>query len=233
MNQTKPDFHRVAIEAIRPQVDGGRFAIKRIVGDEIMVAADVFSDGHEEIVALLQYRFVEPAAAGKNSKSQWQEKTFEPRGNDLWQTSFRAEKVGRYAYRVVGWVDRFHTWRHDLEKRNAAGQNLHVDLQIGSELVASATGRANGPDAAQLNELAAQIAAAKKFTSLDQAARFNVAMSQELLRLMDRYAGREHATVSHELEILVDDQRAGFAPGMNYFHAHAVPRPASTEHFGM
>ncbi len=127
--------------------------------------------------------------------------------------------------RVVAWIDRFHTWRHDLEKRNAAGQNLHVDLQIGSELVTSAAGRATGPDATQLNDLAAQIGATKKFTSPDQPARFNAAMSQELLRLMDRYADREHATVSHELEIVVDDERAGFSAWYELFPRSCSPTP--------
>jgi starch synthase (maltosyl-transferring) len=226
MNQSKPDFRRVAIEAIRPQVDGGRFPIKRIVGDEVTVTADVFADGHEEIVAVLQYRFVEPSERGKSSKPiVWQEKFLQPLGNDLWQTSLRLEKVGRYCYRVVGWIDRFHTWRHDLEKRAAAGQNLHVDLQIGAELVAAAAARSSSADAAQLNELAAQIGATKKFASLDQAARFNAAMSEGLLRLMDRYADRDHASVSHELEIVVDDERAGFSAWYELFPRSYSPKP--------
>ena len=137
----------------------------------------------------------------------------------------RPKKLGGMRYRVVGWIDRFHTWRHDLEKRYGAGQNLHVDLQIGAELVAGAAGRAAGADATQLNEMAAQIGAAKKFASLDQAARFNAAMSEGLLRLMDRYADREHATVSHELEILVDDERAGFSAWYELFPRSCSPTP--------
>ena len=44
------------IEAIEPAVDGGRFPIKRIVGDRVLVQADVFGDGHDAIQAALVYR---------------------------------------------------------------------------------------------------------------------------------------------------------------------------------
>jgi starch synthase (maltosyl-transferring) len=222
MSPTDNTFHRVAIENIRPQVDAGRFAVKRVMRDEVVVEADAFADGHEELVAILQHQHVAPtqtssASKKKTTADQWAELPLEPQGNDHWRTSFRVENLGIYRYRVVAWIDRFHTWRHDLKKRSEAGQNLQVDLLIGAELVEAAAKRAAGADAKQLAEFAAQIAAAKKHASLDQAARYSTAMSDALLQLMDGYADRSLATISPELEIVVDDRRAEFSAWYELF----------------
>ncbi len=228
MPPTDNIFHRVAIEGIKPQVDAGRFAVKRVVGDEVVVEANAFADGHEELVAILQYQHVAPAQSVANNKKSpatdsWTELPLEPQGNDEWRTSFRVENLGIYRYRVVAWIDRFHTWQHDLKKRSDAGQNLQVDLLIGAELVEAVAKRAAGADAKQLAEFAAQIAAAKKHASLDQAARFSTAMSDPLLQLMDRYADRSLATVSPELEIVVDDRRAEFSAWYELFPRSCSP----------
>src|SRR5215470_13804885 len=127
MPSTENTFHRVAIESIRPQVDAGRFAVKRVVGDEVVVEADVFADGHEELVAVLQYRHIAAPTTASTNKSPtadaWTELRLEPQWNDRWRGAFRVDNLGIYRYRVLGWVDRFHTWRHDLKKRADAGQN--------------------------------------------------------------------------------------------------------------
>ncbi len=114
------------VEGVRPQVDGGRYPVKRALGDEVLVEADVFTDGHDAVVAELLYRF-------EGDKS-WKSMRMEFRHNDHWAASFRVEKLGRYQYTVRGWNDPFLTWQRDLVKRQAAGQDLTVDLQIGSEL---------------------------------------------------------------------------------------------------
>src|SRR5438477_10124398 len=127
-----PDPRRVVIESVRPQVDAGRFAIKRIVGDEVVVEADVFADGHEVLTCRLQFRHEAEvgsleSAETHHERDDWQELPLPELGNDHWRRSFRVEKLGLYRYRIIGWVDRFHTWRADLKKRAHAGEDLHVD----------------------------------------------------------------------------------------------------------
>ena len=118
---------RAVVESVRPQVDGGRYPIKRAIGDEVVVEADVFADGHDAVVAQLLYRY--------SGERDWITLPMEYRHNDHWVTSFRVEKLGRYQYTVRGWADRFLTWQRDLVKRHDAGQDLTVDLQIGSGIV--------------------------------------------------------------------------------------------------
>jgi starch synthase (maltosyl-transferring) len=115
------------IESVRPQVDGGRYPIKRAVGDEVLVEADVFTDGHDAVVAELLFKY--------EKEKDWQRVPMEFRLNDHWAASFRVEKLGRYQYTVRGWTDPFRTWQRDLVKRHDAGQDLTIDLQIGSGLL--------------------------------------------------------------------------------------------------
>jgi starch synthase (maltosyl-transferring) len=120
---------RVVIESITPNVDNGRFPVKRLVGQTLTVEADVFADGHDEVRVNLSWRFEgEPAG---------QEIEMEPLPNDRWRASFPLERIGRCEFHVSGRVDRWQTWRHDLAKRVEAGQDVTVDLQIGAALARS------------------------------------------------------------------------------------------------
>jgi starch synthase (maltosyl-transferring) len=112
---------------VRPQVDGGRYPVKRALGDEVLVEADVFGDGHDAVVAELLFKH--------ETEKDWRVVPMEFRHNDHWAASFRAEKLGRYQYTVRGWTDPFVTWRRDLVKRHEAGQDLTIDLKIGAEIL--------------------------------------------------------------------------------------------------
>ena len=117
------------IESVRPEVDCGRYPVKRALGEEVLVEADVFADGHDAVMAELLFRHKEEKA--------WKRMTMEYRHNDHWAGSFKVEKLGRYEYTVRGWTDPFVTWQRDLKKRQDAGQDLTIDLQIGSKLLGS------------------------------------------------------------------------------------------------
>src|SRR6201998_2516082 len=137
---------RVVIEAITPAVDCGRFPAKRTVGDQVRVEADIFTDGHDAIAALL--------LAHREGSDEWTEIPMRPLVNDRWEAAFRVSELGRYGYRVQGWVDHFETWRRDLLKRIKAESDAAVDYLIGADLVDHAAERAFGGDAAWLNERA-------------------------------------------------------------------------------
>ena len=53
---------RAVIEAVTPSVDGGRFAIKRVIGEPVVVEADCFADGHDELACEVLYRQQSDAA---------------------------------------------------------------------------------------------------------------------------------------------------------------------------
>jgi starch synthase (maltosyl-transferring) len=117
----------VVVESVRPQVDGGRYPVKRVIGEEVVVEADVFADGHDAVTAELLWRYA--------GDGEWQRVTMDFRYNDHWVAAFTVEKLGRYQYKVRGWTDPFLTWRRDLVKRKDAGQDLAIDFLIGAKLI--------------------------------------------------------------------------------------------------
>ncbi|HEV2970429.1 MAG TPA: alpha-1,4-glucan--maltose-1-phosphate maltosyltransferase [Pirellulales bacterium] len=205
--------HRVAIEAVTPLVDCGRFPIKRIQGDRIAVEADLFADGHEEIRGVLLWRHEKSA--------DWSQAELGLFFNDRWRASFDVREIGRYHYTIRGWVDRFQTWRHDLAKRVAAGADAKVDLLIGAQLVAESAERARGPDAARLKEFAATLSGAKSPEE-----RAQIADSPVLVGLMDRYPDLQFATtLDPPLTVTVDRERARFSAWYEMFPRSTSPTP--------
>ena len=128
---------RVVIEHIHPEIDGGRFPIKRAVGERVEVVAEIFADGHDVLAAVLRHRHT-------SSSEEWLETAMavELEGSDEWTATFDVDRPGWYEYQIVGWVDRFLTWRRDLEKKEAAGQDTSLDLLEGATLPADDRSRA-------------------------------------------------------------------------------------------
>ncbi len=203
---------RVVIEAVQPVVDGGRFAAKRIVGDIVDVEADVFADGHDRLGALVRFR---PEGA-----EAWQEAPMVLLDNDRWRGSFRVSSVGAYRFQVVGWIDPFATWRDELLKRLAAGQDLLPELGVGARLVAAAARRADGEDARRLGVWAARLRRPKPQEHVE------LATSEELAALMVRYPDRRRgAAASPEFRIAVDRERARWGAWYELFPRSASPVP--------
>src|SRR5258708_31854702 len=128
---------RGVIERVRPEIDGGRFAIKRTAGEKVRVEADVFTNGHDALGCLLLYRDERTAA--------WSEVAMEALGNDRWRGELTVSSVGRWRYTVTAWVDPWKTWRRDLRNRLDPRQDVSLDLLPGAALIQAAAGRRRPP----------------------------------------------------------------------------------------
>ena len=51
------------IEEVAPQVDGGRFAVKRVVGEDVVVTAACYAHGHERVACALRLNATTTTAA--------------------------------------------------------------------------------------------------------------------------------------------------------------------------
>jgi starch synthase (maltosyl-transferring) len=186
---------RAAIESVQPAVDGGRFPVKRVAGDRVVVEADVFADGHDSIACVLLYR--------REGEARWSEAPMVFADNDRWRGEFQVPEPGRWRYTVAAWVDAFLTWRKDLEKR-VEPADIELALAIGAELVAQAARRAKGADARALRGMAEKLQGGDGLE-----ARRALALGEELAQLMGRYPDRRFATTyAPELPLLVDPPRA-------------------------
>ena len=212
MNQIEGQ-KRVVIEAVEPEIDGGRFPVKRVCGESVLVEADVFADGHEQLECRLLYQ--------READAEWQTVPMTALGNDRWRAEFLVSKVGRYRYTIEGWVSRFRTWRADLRKRLEAGQDLRVDLLIGADLIEDAAGRAPAAEAKRLRAWAKQLrepadAASQGALALDDA------LSELALRYPDRTLSTRH---ERELVVVVDRERARFSTWYEVFPRSCAPEP--------
>ena len=206
---------RVIIEAITPQVDCGRFPAKRTVGDQVRVEADIFTDGHDAIAASL--------LAHREGSEEWTEIPMKPLVNDRWEASFRVSELGRYGYKVQGWVDHFETWRRDLLKRIKAESDAAVDYLIGADLVSQSAERATGGDAEWLRERAKVLRSAKAPSEL----RIH-ATDPMLHELVLRFPDKRFATeLSPELTIVVDPARARFSSWYEFFPRSTAEKPGA------
>src|SRR5215472_5769263 len=124
---------RVAIAHLLPEIDCGRFPIKRVVGETVVVEADVFCDSHDLVACQILYC---------QDGSEFRSSPMKPVGNDRWRGEFLVTALGDYRYTVEAWIDRFHSWRRDLDKRISARQDVSIDLLVGAELVERAARRA-------------------------------------------------------------------------------------------
>jgi starch synthase (maltosyl-transferring) len=199
---------RVVIENVAPQIDGGRFAIKRTVTEGVHVEAIVFGDGHDAVSCQVLHRFV--------GEENWRAIRMSAAPNDCWMADFPVSKVGRYLYTVEGWIDHFKTWRADLKKRIAAAQDVRIELQIGAAFIEEAADRARGQDNSRLAEWAAAV------NSGDSA----LALSSQLFDTMLRYPDLRFATrYDRELEVQVDRPKARFSTWYEIFPRSTAAEP--------
>lgn len=209
-----PGRQRVVIERMSPSIDDGRFPAKCSIGETVNVEADIFCDGHDRLAAELRYRYADTGP--------WRTVEMKPLVNDRWSGSFAVEKLGSYEFAITAWVDHFDTWRHDLEKKHAAGQDIAVELQAGAQMIESAASRCDGALARELQARAAELTDAEQPTG----ERVLLALDDHLARLVRQHAERlEPADSGTPLRLVVDRERARFSAWYELFPRSASPDP--------
>ncbi|HUE89941.1 MAG TPA: alpha-1,4-glucan--maltose-1-phosphate maltosyltransferase [Vicinamibacterales bacterium] len=210
---------RVVIEDLQPSIDDGRFPIKRTPDEIVPVEADVFTDGHDLVCAVLRYRRVD-------DDEEWQEVWMEPLVNDRYAARFVVEEVGAYEYAVEAWVDHFASWRHGLERWLKARQDVSSELFEGAAMIREAAERATtDKDRRRLLSTAAALTG-------DQPAEYRAEyVTRDVARLMRRLADRRHSTRSGVRRVWVDRERARFSAWYEMFPRSAGPNPTRSATF--
>jgi len=200
------------IDRVYPEIDGGRFAVKRIVGDRMVVEADVFADGHDVIACMLGFRH--------DGEADWTEVPMAALVNDRWRGEFPLEKLGRYRYTVTSWVDHFLTWRQELTRRVDPADIASAGL-VGAKLIAEAANRAVRSDAQRLRQWGKELLAAREPEEIKR-----IALDDDMAAVARHYPDRRFATVyDKELRIVVDRERARFSSWYELFPRSTSPEP--------
>jgi starch synthase (maltosyl-transferring) len=217
----KEGRRRVVIEAVAPEANGGRYPTKRVVGEQVVVEADVFADGHDELAVELRWR--------REDERDWHDAPMTPLGNDRWRGSFEVgDEVGRMRYTLRAWIDRFSSWHHGLVKKVEAGQDVSVDLLIGADIVEGSIPRGHGRDRQRLRAAAKAMREGSDPGIVDELlgkarerareAAVSAALDVDLVEAMGRCADRRYATqYDKELVVWVEPVRARFSSWYELF----------------
>ena len=202
-------WRRVVIERVSPEIDCGRFAIKRVVGERVVVEADVFADGHDQVGCQILHG---PEGSVLDAAPM------RPLDNDRWRGEFSVTKLGRHCYTVEAWIDRFQTWRASLGKKISAGQDVAIDLLSGAELIEGAASRAQGDHAKLLSNWAQRLRESKG------QGQKSVALDTDLVELIRRYPEADLASrYSKHLVVMVDREKARFSSWYEVFPRSCAP----------
>jgi starch synthase (maltosyl-transferring) len=198
---------RIHLNYPAPTVDGGKYPAKRCVGDTVTVTADVFRDGHEMLRAAVRYKA--PGA------TRWLEAPMHQVdahiNGVLWEAEFTVETPGRWEWTIEAWTDRFATWRDELQRKHAAGQDdLAGELSEGVVLLEDAANHAgNDEDSATI---------ARGLQALRAGAGPEAALAPDLFDAVSRAGERHGATrLEHPIPLEVDRVRARFSSWYELF----------------
>jgi starch synthase (maltosyl-transferring) len=191
---------RVVIENVKPEVDCGDFPIKRVMGEKIVVQADIFADGHDSVSAVLLYK--------RDGRKLWEEIPMHFVENDRWAVEFVVEEVGNYVYTLEGWVNHFRSWQKALKKKFDAGQDLSVDLMDALPHIHQTLKRVSSEgDKRKLLDFAGVL-----LQKDDIEESVSIVLGEELSGLMEKYPDRSLSTkYEKELAVVVDREKAGFS----------------------
>ena len=205
---------RVVIENVQPEINKGKFSIKRIAGESVLVTADIFADGHDQLLANLLFR--------KQGEQEWQKTDMKFIINDLWEGEFAVNEPGIYEYTLEAMVDHLATWWKDIRKKFKGSNNIIVDIKSGISLLAESALKVKEPD---------KKAAIQGVIALIQKGNQQERLIKELERLLDKVFLQKYPVTNHitqyplMLKVIVDRKRAGFSAWYEIFPRSCSDKP--------
>lgn len=201
----------ILIEHVRPAVDEGRYPVKREVGDNVHVTADIFREGHDLIAAEIRIR--------EFGEDTWRAVPLSRGDNDVWYGDFTVSINGMAEYTIEAWPDHFESWRYELGKKIDAGLDVASELLEGYHFVEETFARASEVDVESMSAFLTRARATEHQPDVA-----TIMLEPELARLVRANANRQgSATLDTPVPVYVDRVRARFAAWYSMF-----PRSSGT-----
>jgi len=198
----------IIIERIAPELDGGRYAVKRVVGDQLLVTADIFADGHDLLDAAILLR--------ADDETAWRRAPMRPIDNDRWSGHIELLRNRRHEYAVEAWRDAFGSWRDGLRKKVLARVAVPNELEEGRLLLEAALRRAEeaeaGDDALRIRDALRGLKRARS-----EATRAAALLGEDLFNATRHHPDLGFASRSPQLPLTVDRERARFGAWYELF----------------
>lgn len=212
--KTAPDCNapRIAIENVTPQVDAGQFPVKRIVGEIVIIEADIIADGHNKLAAEIIFRPI--------TDTKWQIKPMRLHENDRWRGEIYLPRLGRYVYAIRCWKDSFATFADELLKKHNAGIDTHLEISEGIALIERTVTACDPRAAVPLSKFL------QKLTPLSNDGRRVALLSKQTAQLMWKADTKRFQTQS--TDGIIDAERLG-AKFANWYEV--FPRSQSNDEY--
>ncbi len=198
----------IIIERIAPELDGGRYPVKRVVGDQLLVTADIFADGHDLLDAAILIR--------ADDETSWRRAPMRPIDNDRWSGHVELLRNRRHVYAIEAWRDTFGSWREGLRKKLEAGVAVPNEIEEGRLHLEASLRRSEeaeaGDDALRIR---AALDGLKRARS--QATRAAALVGEDLLAAVRRHPDLRFTSRSPDLPLVVDRERARFGAWYELF----------------
>ncbi len=212
--EQKDGRQRVVIENIYPELQEGRFPVKRVAGESVEVYADIFADGHDLLSAVLMYRH--------EKQRKWREVRMEELGNDRWKGRFPVAREGIYFYTVSGWIDHARSWLHDVRAKADDGQSVEVELQMGLLYLEEALDKAIGSYKEELQGYIDLLNEKERQAEIVQALH-----DERLEELLRRFSERRFPTTYPRfLRVMTERKKALFSAWYELFPRSTSPDPS-------
>lgn len=199
---------RIIIEDVQPEIDCGKFPIKRVTGERLEVCAKIFADSHDILSAEILYK--------KQGDEKWVTKPMEFLKNDKWKGSFTVIEKGWYLYTIRAWIDKFKTWQQDIIKKYEAGVEISADLISGITLIRETIEKVmdNKKDILELTQMMSVLGAKSK----SMRERIMPVITGELENILNNHPYRLHAyTYEKQLLLICENRKAGFSSWYEFF----------------
>ncbi|MBH3415824.1 alpha-1,4-glucan--maltose-1-phosphate maltosyltransferase [Pseudomonas putida] len=194
---------RIVIEDCSPVLDGGTFAAKAISGQPVAVSCKVYSDGHDRLAVMLNWR--------QANSRRWHCVPMQSAGNDLWLAEFTPTELGPHLFSIEAWVDPFATYSHDLEKKYNAGVEVKLELEEGRLMLGKGIELCSGAVRDELEALQQRLA------KLDTDGQVALLLGPDVAHLMSEAGHRSYLARSREFPVDVDRPAAQFASWYELF----------------
>ncbi len=198
------DLPRIAIEQVTPQLDDGRFAVKAVVGQAVIVSAVIFADGHDQLGAAVLWR--------DEQDPSWRRVPLQELGNDRWQAQFTPTHMGRAEFVIEAWWDRYGSYTYELQKKYAAGVPVTLELQEGELLLQQIAEQASAAQAERVLRLLAELQQAQ---ALEE--RVALLLAPDSVALLAEASRHPHVVRSQRYPVDVERLRAQFASWYELF----------------
>ena len=202
---------RIVVEDTQPVLECGTFAAKAISGQAVAVSSKVYSDGHDRLAVMLNWR--------QANSRRWHCVPMHSPGNDLWLAEFTPLELGPHLFSIEAWIDPFATYCHDLEKKYHAGVEVKLELEEGRQLLGQGAARSEGMLRREIEGFQARL---QGLPVDDQVA---LLLGGEATRLMVEAEHRSYLTRSVEFPLDVDRPAGQFASWYELFPRSITDSP--------